>query len=175
VISRDERPGYDTCLILRAKSPITYKNGTPKTAVLPENPNLLPCLTFSSVPLTLEQRIASLDDPLQEVCDAATRRLCPRRLHRHPVPVSHGTAPGKLRMTTSIGRLQADGASPTPPSDGSALLGLAVTPVAWLAKCSRVRPAPYRAHLAAAAISRSLAASQPARHAWSARYGQGGA
>jgi hypothetical protein len=50
--------------------------------VLPKDPNLLPSLTFSSILLILKPWFSALDDPLQEVSDASTYRLCPRRLRR---------------------------------------------------------------------------------------------
>src|SRR5262245_47660504 len=118
--------------------------------------------------------VAAPDDALQEVCDATPCHLCPARLRGHLVQVKRLTAPGKPGVTAPTGRLQTARATPAASSIRSRVLGLAGTPVVRLASRPDVCPAPHRHRLAAKALPRPLAASQPAGHAWSTRHYQRG-
>src|SRR5262249_7934833 len=118
---------------------------------------------------------AASDDALQEALDATPCHRCPAHLCCHPVPVKRLTAPRKPRVTAPTGRLQTECAPPAAPSIRSCVLGLAVSPMAQLASRPSVCPAAHRHRLAAEAIPRPLATSQPAGHAWSTCHDSRGA
>src|SRR5215510_11690715 len=85
------------------------------TPVIPENPNLLQSLTFSSYDLTLDQCIFAPADALWEASDATTCHLCPVCLRHRFLPITGLTTPRKSRATASDCRVQADDPSPLPP------------------------------------------------------------
>jgi hypothetical protein len=73
--------------------------------------------------------------------------------------------PRKHGLAASAGGVSTDGPPSTAHPDRSPLLVMAVSLVVRLVRCSQVRPAPYRDHLAEETIPRSLAASEPKRSA----------
>ena len=81
--------------------------------VIPENPNLLQSLTFSSYDLTLNQHMFVPADTLWEASNATTCRLCPAGLRHRFLPISGLTTPGKSGATASARRVQTDAPSPT--------------------------------------------------------------
>src|SRR5215217_9297506 len=104
----------------------------------------------------------------EEVADHAPRPLGSAGLHCGPLSVTGIPVPGTPGIAASIGGLSADDSSPTHPPNRSSVLGVGISSMGRLAECPGDRSAAYRHCLAAPALSRLLARSEPARHAWPA-------
>src|SRR5215475_10956228 len=85
----------------RLRSVASERSACVPRPVIPENPNLLPALTFSSYARTLAQCMFAPADALLEASNATTRHHCSARLRHLFLPITGLTIPRKSRATAS--------------------------------------------------------------------------